>query len=69
MFDPYIVAVVFGLSGFLAWLPMPFPLFPILSAVVFPLYPLEASQSAYVLALMVGTVYDLAFALLERGDK
>lgn len=69
MFNVDSVVAVVGFSAFLAWLPWPYMLLPVLASLVFPLYPVESSQTAYVVCLMVGTVMELAFALLGRGKE
>lgn len=53
-----IVAVV-GFCGLLWWLPGNFMILPLLAALVFPLYPVEAARIAYVVALLFGSLSQL----------
>lgn len=53
------IVAVSGFCFLLWWVPAPFMLLPALSALVFPLYPVEAASISFVVGLVWGALVRL----------
>ena len=64
-----ILVGVFGLSSVLVLYPMPYPLFPLMGAILYPTDPMGGALAGYMCALLFGTAFTMVARFITFGGK